>query len=94
MASPPTFSTAGGQLLPKVALVAKRVGTGTTRQGRGLVCRAVEVVDFILPFVQGNRFQLDDVIEAQQFDRDILNAIFEVARNMEKIEKNSPEAKF
>lgn len=41
------------------------------------------------PFTIGKKFQLDDVIEAQQFDRDILNAIFEVAREMEKIEKNS-----
>ncbi|KAM7498920.1 hypothetical protein LguiA_023334 [Lonicera macranthoides] len=40
-------------------------------------------------FVEGNGFQLDDVIEAQQFDRDILSAIFEVAREMEKIEKKS-----
>ncbi|KAJ7963752.1 Aspartate carbamoyltransferase, chloroplastic [Quillaja saponaria] len=37
----------------------------------------------------GKKFQLDDVIEAQQFDRDTLSAIFEVARDMEKIEKNS-----
>ncbi|KAK1302876.1 hypothetical protein QJS10_CPB12g00174 [Acorus calamus] len=35
------------------------------------------------------KFQLNDVIEAQQFDRDSLNSIFEVAREMEKIEKNS-----
>ncbi|XP_010252517.1 PREDICTED: aspartate carbamoyltransferase 1, chloroplastic-like [Nelumbo nucifera] len=41
-------------------------------------------------FSVGEKFQLDDVIEAQQFDRDTLNAIFEVAREMEKIEKNSP----
>lgn len=41
-------------------------------------------------FTIGKKFQLDDVIEAQQFDRDILNAIFEVAREMEKIEKHSP----
>ncbi|XP_015957409.1 aspartate carbamoyltransferase 3, chloroplastic isoform X2 [Arachis duranensis] len=41
-------------------------------------------------FSVGQKFQLDDVIEAQQFDRDILNAIFEVAQEMESIEKNSP----
>lgn len=41
-------------------------------------------------FPNGDKFQLDDVIEAQQFDRDTLTAIFEVAREMEKIEKNSP----
>ncbi|KAL5824360.1 hypothetical protein ACOSQ3_020423 [Xanthoceras sorbifolium] len=51
-------------------------------------CRALEV-DNVPSFIVGNKFQLDDVIEAQQFDRDILNAIFEVAREMEKIEKNS-----
>ncbi|KAF6159114.1 hypothetical protein GIB67_032731 [Kingdonia uniflora] len=43
-------------------------------------------------FSIGEKFQLDDVIEGQQFDRDILNAIFEVARGMEKVEKNSPES--
>uniref|UniRef100_A0A6V7QSG9 aspartate carbamoyltransferase n=1 Tax=Ananas comosus var. bracteatus TaxID=296719 RepID=A0A6V7QSG9_ANACO len=37
----------------------------------------------------GSRFQLEDVIEAQQFDRDILNEIFEVAHQMEEIEKSS-----
>ncbi|KAL5822522.1 hypothetical protein ACOSQ4_020422 [Xanthoceras sorbifolium] len=51
-------------------------------------CRALEV-DNVPSFTVGNKFQLDDVIEAQQFDRDILNAIFEVAHEMEKIEKNS-----
>ncbi|KAI3820507.1 hypothetical protein L1987_08055 [Smallanthus sonchifolius] len=42
-----------------------------------------------LGFLKGNMFQLDDVIEAQQFDREILSAIFEVAREMETIEKAS-----
>lgn len=37
----------------------------------------------------GNKFHLEDVIEAQQFDRSTLGAIFEVAKEMEKIEKNS-----
>lgn len=53
----------------------------------GILCQAVKTVN--PPFTVGKKFQLDDVIEAQQFDRDILNAIFEVARDMEKIEKNS-----
>ncbi|CAI8617749.1 unnamed protein product [Vicia faba] len=48
--------------------------------------------DGIRCFSEGQKFQLDDVIEAQQFDRDILNAIFEVAQDMEKIERNSPES--
>ncbi|KAL6999223.1 aspartate carbamoyltransferase [Sarracenia purpurea var. burkii] len=38
-------------------------------------CRALEV-DNKPSFLVGNEFQLDDVIEAQQFDRDILSAIF------------------
>ncbi|KAI3686202.1 hypothetical protein L1987_79875 [Smallanthus sonchifolius] len=42
-----------------------------------------------LCFLKGNTFQLDDVIEAQQFDREILSAIFEVAHEMETIEKTS-----
>nr|GLL46597.1 aspartate carbamoyltransferase, chloroplastic [Ipomoea trifida] len=41
-------------------------------------------------FTEGNKFLLGDVIEAQQFDRDTLNAIFEVAREMENVEKGSP----
>lgn len=40
-------------------------------------------------FSAGKKFHLDDVIEGQQFDRDTLSAIFEVAKEMEKIEKNS-----
>ncbi|KAL0353672.1 UNVERIFIED_CONTAM: Aspartate carbamoyltransferase 1, chloroplastic [Sesamum angustifolium] len=54
----------------------------------GLQCKALEV-DTKHPFSLGNKFQLEDVIEAQQFDRDTLTAIFEVALEMEKIEKNS-----
>lgn len=52
-------------------------------------CQALEIEN-TPSFTIGKKFNLDDVIEAQQFDRDILNAIFEVAREMEKIEKNSP----
>lgn len=52
-------------------------------------CQALDV-DSKTSILDGNKFQLDDVIEAQQFDRDILSAIFEVTREMEKIEKNSP----
>nr|GMC55431.1 Patatin-like protein 2 [Ipomoea batatas] len=37
-----------------------------------------------------NKFLLGDVTKAQQFDRDTLNAIFEVAREMENVEKGSP----
>ncbi|XP_057485684.1 aspartate carbamoyltransferase, chloroplastic-like [Actinidia eriantha] len=55
----------------------------------GVRCQAFDVGNKP-SFVVGNKFQIDDVIEAQQFDRDILNAIFEVTREMEKVEKNSP----
>lgn len=54
----------------------------------GILCRALKTKN-PPSFTVGKTFQLDDIIEAQQFDRDILNAIFEVARDMEKIEKNS-----
>ncbi|GAB2224243.1 hypothetical protein Droror1_Dr00004995 [Drosera rotundifolia] len=60
-----------------------------TEERNKLQCRAVEAGKGYL-FEAGNKFQLEDVIEAQQFDRDTLSAIFEVAREMEKIEKNSP----
>lgn len=56
----------------------------------GFLCRAALEVENPPSFTVGKKFQLDDVIVAQQFDRDILNAIFEVARDMENIEKNSP----
>lgn len=58
-------------------------------QKDGLQCHGLEVEN-APSFSVGKKFQLEDVIEAQQFDRDILSAIFEVARKMEKIEKNSP----
>ncbi|XP_076914879.1 aspartate carbamoyltransferase 1, chloroplastic-like [Bidens hawaiensis] len=51
-------------------------------------CRAIQV-ETARPFVKGDRFQLKDVIEAQQFDRDTMSAIFEVAREMETIEKGT-----
>lgn len=54
-------------------------------------CRAVEIENSVSPFVS-KKFELDDVIEAQQFDREILNYIFEVALDMEKIEKSSSKS--
>ncbi|XP_052177256.1 aspartate carbamoyltransferase, chloroplastic [Diospyros lotus] len=54
-------------------------------------CQALEVKDKPSLLV-GNKFELDDVIEAQQFDRDILSAIFEVAREMEKVARNLPSS--
>ncbi|KAL6543142.1 Aspartate carbamoyltransferase 1, chloroplastic [Orobanche hederae] len=54
----------------------------------GLLCRALEVGT--KPSISlDSKFQLEDIIEAQQFDRDTLSAIFDVALEMEKIEKNS-----
>ncbi|KAL6538443.1 Aspartate carbamoyltransferase 1, chloroplastic [Orobanche gracilis] len=54
----------------------------------GLLCRALEVGT--KPCISlDSKFQLEDIIEAQQFDRDTLSAIFDVALEMEKIEKNS-----
>ncbi|XP_031489818.1 aspartate carbamoyltransferase, chloroplastic isoform X1 [Nymphaea colorata] len=57
-------------------------------------CRKGKTSDFVdiqkpNSFLEGEKFQLNHVIEAQQFDREILSAIFEVAREMEKIEKTS-----
>ncbi|KAL7600562.1 aspartate carbamoyltransferase, chloroplastic [Lactuca sativa] len=60
----------------------------TWRQPGRLKCRALDI-ERNRSFLKGDVFQLDDVIEAQQFDRDILSAIFEVAREMEAIEKKS-----
>ncbi|KAI3517761.1 hypothetical protein L1887_16980 [Cichorium endivia] len=60
----------------------------TWRQVGRLKCRALDV-ESKSSFLKGNMFQLVDVIEAQQFDREIVSAIFEVAREMEIIEKKS-----
>ncbi|XP_071702733.1 aspartate carbamoyltransferase 1, chloroplastic-like [Rutidosis leptorrhynchoides] len=60
----------------------------TWRQTGRLQCRALNVENN-RTFLKGDAFQLDDVIEAQQFDREILSAIFEVTREMETIEKKS-----
>ncbi|EYU33664.1 hypothetical protein ABFS82_08G173200 [Erythranthe guttata] len=38
---------------------------------------------------KGSKFQLEDIIEAQQFDRNTLGAIFDVALEMEKIVKTT-----
>lgn len=53
----------------------------------GVPCHRVKSSNYFSP---GEKFHLEDVIEAQQFDRDTLSAIFEVAKQMEKVEKNSP----
>ncbi|GMI63773.1 PYRIMIDINE B, Aspartate transcarbamoylase [Hibiscus trionum] len=52
-------------------------------------CHAVEV-EKVPAYTMGKKFHLDGVIEAQQFDRETLNDIFEVAKEMETIEKKSP----
>ncbi|XP_051114668.1 aspartate carbamoyltransferase 1, chloroplastic [Andrographis paniculata] len=39
-------------------------------------------------FSTGSKFHLTDIIEAQQFDRETLSAIFDVALDMEMIEKS------
>lgn len=62
--------------------------TGRVISRNGSRCQALDIEN-TSSFSVGKKFQLDDVIEAQQFDRDILNAIFEVAHDMENIEKNS-----
>ncbi|PNY04902.1 aspartate carbamoyltransferase chloroplastic-like [Trifolium pratense] len=55
-----------------------------------LLCRASALhVESVPSFSVGQKFQFDDVIEAQQFDRETLSAIFEVARSMENIRNNS-----
>lgn len=63
-------------------------GQGNSSLRSGVKCSALNVET--KPFFSlGSKFQLEDVIEAQQFDRDTLSAIFDVALEMEKIEKNS-----
>ncbi|KAH0852312.1 hypothetical protein HID58_090873 [Brassica napus] len=58
---------------------------------QGIRCHAMQVETREL-FTAGKKFQLSDVIEGQQFDREMLSAIFDVAREMEKIEKSSSQS--
>ncbi|MED6218340.1 Aspartate carbamoyltransferase 1, chloroplastic, variant 2 [Stylosanthes scabra] len=58
-----------------------------SHKGDEFLCQVAQV-ERAPSFSVGQKFQLDDVIEAQQFDRDTLSAIFEVARNMENIERS------
>ncbi|KAI6690583.1 hypothetical protein NL676_027411 [Syzygium grande] len=64
--------------------------TERSSQRKAVCCSAMDVDNSRASFLPGKRFQLNDVIEAQQFDRDTLSAIFEVAREMEKVKQNSP----
>ncbi|CDY50086.1 BnaC01g32610D [Brassica napus] len=58
---------------------------------QGIRCHAMQV-ETREAFTAGKKFQLSDVIEGQQFDREMLSAIFHVAREMEKIEKSSSQS--
>ncbi|XP_010466219.1 PREDICTED: aspartate carbamoyltransferase, chloroplastic [Camelina sativa] len=58
---------------------------------QGIRCHAMQV-ETRECFTAGKKFQLSDVIEGQQFDREMLSAIFDVAREMEKIEKSSTQS--
>nr|VDD51946.1 unnamed protein product [Brassica oleracea] len=58
---------------------------------QGIRCHAMQV-ETREAFTAGKEFQLSDVIEGQQFDREMLSAIFDVALEMEKIEKSSSQS--
>ncbi|ESQ47849.1 hypothetical protein EUTSA_v10020870mg [Eutrema salsugineum] len=65
--------------------------TPNTAPIQGIRCHAMQV-ETRESFTAGKKFQLSDVIEGQQFDREMLSAIFDVAREMEKIEKSSSQS--
>ncbi|GER28020.1 aspartate carbamoyltransferase [Striga asiatica] len=73
------------------ASIAASTGTSLSKSSlkNGFKCRALEV-ETQPSISQGKKFQLEDIIEAQQFDRETLISIFDVALEMEKVEKNSP----
>ncbi|CAA0842296.1 Aspartate carbamoyltransferase- chloroplastic [Striga hermonthica] len=75
------------------ASIAASTGTSHSKLSlmNGFKCRALEV-ETKPSISQGKKFQLEDIIEAQQFDRETLISIFDVALEMEKVEKNSPES--
>ncbi|KAL0857197.1 hypothetical protein Bca101_062351 [Brassica carinata] len=69
----------------------KKNATWNLARVQGIRCHAMQV-ETREPFTSGKKFQLSDVIEGQQFDREMLSAIFDVAREMEKIEKSSSQS--
>nr|XP_043621935.1 aspartate carbamoyltransferase, chloroplastic-like [Erigeron canadensis] len=81
-------SIKSGFLSKKQTLHFKNYLSANTQRLDRIQCRALEV-ETVRTFLKGDKFELHDVIEAQQFDRDILSAVFEVAREMETIEKKS-----
>ncbi|XP_047341776.1 aspartate carbamoyltransferase, chloroplastic-like [Impatiens glandulifera] len=82
--SPIKLSISNKSVLPNLNLMSSGSRKQCVRR-----CSALEVNKNNNSILAGNKFHLEDVIEAQQFDRDTLSAIFEVAKEMEKIEKNS-----
>ncbi|KAF9590112.1 hypothetical protein IFM89_030860 [Coptis chinensis] len=96
-----TLCSRGGLTLPKLGRCSQvSMSSFSTLTSEKLLlsrtrCHALETekvlnTDKAFSFSAGDKFQLQDILDAQQFDRDILNAIFKVARQMEDIEKNSP----
>ncbi|CAN0923434.1 Aspartate carbamoyltransferase 2, chloroplastic [Linum grandiflorum] len=75
-------------LLRMQTVCPKSVGVKHTLSSSIRCCSAVEAKRGASS-LSGKKFHLDDVIEAQQFDRETMGAIFEVAREMEEIEKNT-----
>ncbi|CAH2053232.1 unnamed protein product [Thlaspi arvense] len=73
----------------KICLTSKNLKKNAAM--RGIKCHALQV-ETRDSFTAGKKFQLSDVIEGQQFDREMLSAIFDVAREMEKIEKSSSQS--
>lgn len=69
------------------------VGVGIERRQRGkygkvVVCSVASTKE-TSNVELNNRFPLQDILEAQQFDRDLLTSIFTVAREMEDIERDA-----
>ncbi|KAJ4733502.1 Aspartate carbamoyltransferase [Rhynchospora pubera] len=80
--SPASFAKTHKQIKPNKALPLFSISFSTPK------CHAYAIKNPTTSLKAKPNFQLEDVIESQQFDRDLLNGIFEVAQEMEAIEKD------
>ncbi|KAJ1691202.1 hypothetical protein LUZ63_015357 [Rhynchospora breviuscula] len=80
--SPASFAKTHKQIQPNKALPLFSISFSTPK------CHAYTIKNPTTSLKAKPNFQLEDVIESQQFDRDLLNGIFEVAQEMEAIEKD------
>ncbi|KAL1197741.1 Aspartate carbamoyltransferase [Cardamine amara subsp. amara] len=82
----------------KICLTSFPISTGSKQSATWSLTRSIAPIQGISSHAihgeikEWKKFELSDVIEGKQFDREMLSAIFDVAREMEQIEKSSSQS--